>query len=629
MIVKKIIGKLPTLIGPYDSSKVYDKKNRVTLYGSEFESLIDNNTYAPATLDNNEKVVTFDTEHWAVISNGTGAFLAGEKLDQFSFQENPEFVTVNIDADNKIIDSVDNDGNVTHNTVHIFKGGIEDAKGDLKKEALQYALDNSSKLAKTLKEGGYLFSATDWSDYISNDGDKPLHLPIPELAVVNISGIDRMPTTKTQNKKAYIQYWDKQGNYFRKKIIANAQGNSSLNDPKKNIALDFFDNDWDGNIFSTKFGNWVAQDSYHLKAYYGDYFCGKAVIGYELYNEIELVNDINNDRSWKRALIPSDISKNSDYDNEILFDNGARGFPAGFPVIVYLNGDFYGIFSWQIKKHRDNYHQEKKKAEQIHLDGCIDDDNVWLANGTIDWGKWNGKTKNANNNSDGIEIREPKSLIGIDGSKYDFDINPVELIDSTATNYDGSNSDMVRSSKVKQYCTNITKIIPTLKQAKEEGKTASEIKALVSTYFDTKALVNYVIFSDVVYNGDGVNKNWQWLTYDGIKWVVEPYDLDMIMNGNSYLNGHLRNTLDIPYGWIVTYFGDELKAKYKELRDAKIIDAKHITRLLDNWTKRIGIDNYNKELEKWPNKTKTSIYKIYEWLKTEISNMDKLYEYNN
>ena len=51
MIEKKLIGKLPVLLGEYDSTKTYSKRQRVTLYGSEFESLIDNNSYAPATLD--------------------------------------------------------------------------------------------------------------------------------------------------------------------------------------------------------------------------------------------------------------------------------------------------------------------------------------------------------------------------------------------------------------------------------------------------------------------------------------------------------------------------------------------------------------------------------------------------
>ena len=32
----------------------------------------------------------------------------------------------------------------------------------------------------------------------------------------------------------------------------------------------------------------------------------------------------------------------------------ARCYPDGFPCVVYLNGAFYGIFSWQLKKHRDN-----------------------------------------------------------------------------------------------------------------------------------------------------------------------------------------------------------------------------------------------------------------------------------
>lgn len=62
----KVIGRMPTNHGVYNPSVAYGKKYRVSLYGCEWESKIDNNTYAPATLING--VMAIDSVHWSLIS---------------------------------------------------------------------------------------------------------------------------------------------------------------------------------------------------------------------------------------------------------------------------------------------------------------------------------------------------------------------------------------------------------------------------------------------------------------------------------------------------------------------------------------------------------------------------------
>ena len=65
-LITKIIGRLPVNLGAYDNKRSYSKKNRVTLYGCEFESKINSNTYAPASIV--EGAVVVDTTHWKLIS---------------------------------------------------------------------------------------------------------------------------------------------------------------------------------------------------------------------------------------------------------------------------------------------------------------------------------------------------------------------------------------------------------------------------------------------------------------------------------------------------------------------------------------------------------------------------------
>jgi hypothetical protein len=80
--------------------------------------------------------------------------------------------------------------------------------------------------------------------------------------------------------------------------------------------------------------------------------------------------------------------------------------------------------------------------------------------------------------------------------------------------------------------------------------------------------------------------------------------------------------------FIINYYGDELRERYAELRNAGIISVDRITRALNNWTINIGVENYNKELRKWPNRIQDSIYRVYTWLTQTISNVDVLYQYN-
>ena len=48
---------------------------------------------------------------------------------------------------------------------------------------------------------------------------------------------------------------------------------------KKNVKFDFLN-------FNLKIGNWVVQDSIHMKAYYTDFFRCVAVTSYKLWDEI-------------------------------------------------------------------------------------------------------------------------------------------------------------------------------------------------------------------------------------------------------------------------------------------------------------------------------------------------------
>ena len=575
-----------------------------------------------------------------------------ELLDVFSLQEKPEYMAVETDAEGKILSSTNADGshyihNAKSETIPEEFSHIEDPEGrteittDAEDKVMSYRdadgkkhehdmevsnLDVSNlnlqgnsvnNIKDALKANGFdVKTPIDWSE--SNF----IQIPEPRFAIINITNIDSMPTTKTDNKKAFLEFWDMNGNYFKKHAILNAQGQSSMGFVKKNAAIDLCDDEWIGdNTPKVRIGNWVPQDSFHMKAYYTDFFRGVGAVSYKLYDQIVRTRGNMYDRPWKKALL--DMSKigtttkslGNPYigDYELLTDTGARCFPDGFPAAVYLNGEFYGIFSFQLKKHRDNYHMNKGTAEHVHLDGILNEDIIFQGKEKIAWGNF--------------EIRNPKNLYAKMGNKYNADVQQEELAGETEINSwiaagklpDGTEitskikKNLQVTAKVKKYIQSFSDAIPIIKAAMDSyeasNKTEDDLKsfkAVYEKYFDKDNMIDYMIVSDLIKNTDGFNKNWQWFTYDGKKWYVGLYDCDMSFGGHfmgnritDVLTKHVDTSLLRPNGYITKYYEQELNDRYKKLADLGIASSANIFSLLRDWTMRIGTEFFKEEYKKW------------------------------
>lgn len=575
-----------------------------------------------------------------------------ELLDVFSLQENPEYLAVEKDSDGRILSATNSDGshyihNAMSETIPTEFEHIEDSEGRFEMttdadgkvmsfrdsqgkkhehdmevtnlDVLNINLQGNSvnNIQYALKANGFDFK-TDWS----NSGF--IQIPEPRFAIINVTNIDFMPTSKTQDKKAFLEFWDMQGNYFKKRAILNAQGNSSLGLDKKNVAIDLCDDVWIGDDTpKVRIGNWVPQDSFHMKAYYTDFFRGVGAVSYKLNEQVVCTRGNMYDRPWKKALL--DMSKigmtTKSFGNpyigsyDLLTDTGARCFPDGFPVAVYLNGTFYGIFSFQLKKHRDNYHMNKSTAEHVHLDGTIDWTTLW--NGTIQWGQ----------GDDGFEVRNPKGLYAIGGNKYDADIKQEEIAGETEVNSwieagqlpDGKVIDsktkkaLQMTAKVKKYIQGFAQTVLKIKEAESTYEASSKgeedlnaFKKVFESYYDVDNLIDYIIVSDLIKNSDGFRKNWQWFTYDGKKWWVGLYDCDMSFGGHSSgnqitepLTSHINSNMNMPNGFVIKLYASELESRYKELADKGIASSDNIFSLLKDWCDRIGTEYFKEEYKKW------------------------------
>lgn len=670
----------------------------------EMYSVITNVEWLYAIIDAEGKVLggfRSDDGHMIVGGIDISTFIANAIIDITDTKErtahlstivNDEYLSVETDADGKVIGYTAPDGShylykVKSETIPTEFEHIEDPEGrteittDAENKVMSYR-DSSGKkhehdmevtnldvsnvnlqgnsvnnIQDALKANGFeVKSRIDWSEYISKNGDYPLNLPTPRCARLNIIsnsdltqlsklGLSGAIEGKNYNIPAVIEFWDMQGNYFKKNAYLSGQGSSSMKYIKKNIAIDLFDSEIGGESFSVKFGEWVPQDSFHLKAYYTDPFRGIGVIGYSIYNDIVKTRGLEKDYVWKRALLNTDIitptNPNVNGKKEVLLytESGARCFPDGFPCMVFQNGEFWGLYSFQLKKHRSNYCLNKKTAEHIHLDGNISETSLFNANGDSSLIQWK------NINKVGFEIRNPKPLYLMDGSVYDADINSGELIDETSEFYDESKHKTC--AKVKKYIIDFSKTLATIKAAENVylgNKTDENLKTIkdtLETYFDSENLIDYLITCDVLRNTDGFADNWQWLTYNGVKWYVCLYDVDNILGNhwqpvqtiNPPLTGkHITQiiTYSSMMKYITTYYTSELEERYAYLRKNGIIDAERIITKIRDWMLRFG-GQYAYELEanKWTDFIKNdNIFRVHKWIITEINNLDKIYHYN-
>ena len=573
-----------------------------------------------------------------------------ELLDVFSFQDNPEYMAVEKDADGKVLSATYNDGshyihNAKSETIPTEFEHIEDPEGrteittDAENKVMSYR-DSSGKkhehdmevtnldvsninlqgnsvnnIQDALKANGFNVKAPiDWSD------NSFIQIPEPRFAIINVTNIDSMPTTKQDNKEAFLEFWDMQGNYFKKHAILNAQGNSSMGWSKKNVSMDICDDEWIGDETpKIRIGDWVPQDSFHLKAYHTDFFKGVGPVAYKLYDQIVKTRGNMYDRPWKKALIDMSAigTTTKSFENpyvgeyELLTDTGARCFPDGFPVAVYLNGAFYGVFSFQLKKHRDNYHMNKSNAKHVHLDGDIYEASLFNGRNNINW--------------EMFEIRNPKGLYAIGGNKYDADVKQEEIAGEAEVNAwieagklpDGKAIDskikksLQTTAEVKKYIQDFADAMPTIKTARDiyDASSKSEedlstLKSIYEKYFDKENMIDYMILSDLIYNYDGFGKNWQWFTYDGVKWWVGLYDTDTSFGGDIYYirkvpTTHVNTSIGRPNGYVVKYYASEMENRYSELAKLGIISYEHIFSMLKDWTMRIGTSFYKEEYKKW------------------------------
>lgn len=172
--IQTIIGSLPVLRGEYDGETSYYRDNQVTMFGSTFQSVADDNVGNPPAEERDDgKVYAINTDKWIIVANALGAYNAGSRIDKlaenteikneegktiktpFREIESPEFLHCIVDAEDHFLLGIQLDG-----SIEWVKGIPAPIRTKLQEIITQYQQDKTDLLGSINTINGILDKTT-------------------------------------------------------------------------------------------------------------------------------------------------------------------------------------------------------------------------------------------------------------------------------------------------------------------------------------------------------------------------------------------------------------------------------------------------------------------------------------
>ena len=298
------------------------------------------------------------------------------------------------------------------------------------------------------------------------------------------------------------------------------QGSSSLNYEKKNYNIRFFEDETLEDKNKIDLG-WGKENKYTLKANYIDYSQSRNIVSAKLWGDML--------RTRENPPVP-------------LSEKINGGAIDGFPVLLYLNGEYQGVYTFNIPK--DKWSME------------TDEHPVMAVVTTNDW-------------SDTCNFRAP----AVEGEDS-WEVEENEM---------GEDSEVFAS---------INTLIDFV-----QSNAGQAFKSGIGDYLDVESYIDYMIFAMAGTMRDNVAKNCMFVTFDGVKWYATMYDMDatwgLYWDGSQYypsdmlvpnVNGG-RITVDevnnLLWARMFDSFAAEIRARYLELREGVLSEEHIVSRFAD------------------------------------------------
>ena len=337
--------------------------------------------------------------------------------------------------------------------------------------------------------------------------------------------------------------------------MIKVQGSSSLQYPKKNYTVNFYTDGRYAEKLAVDVG-WGAQSKYCLKA-----------------NWI--------DKTHARNVVTAKLAGQMQEAYGLLNDTPNHGAVDGFPVEIYINGAFHGLYTFNIPKDAWQFGMDKDNPDHIVI--CGED---WM---------------------DAVVFK----------AMPDYEAWSVEVGEDNERTMEKMNRlfDFVLNSSDEEFRNNF------------------------NDYLNLDSALNYYIMCDLAYLRDNLGKNMLLVTYDAEQWYLSLYDLDT--SWGAYWNGsklysYEKDTVDMDRSNLFVRmeknFGKELAQRYFELRE-NILSNEHILQEFREFTAQIPEKTLEMERSRWEGAVEGAdslpgfdLEQIEEYLNTVTPRLEEKYQ---
>lgn len=358
-------------------------------------------------------------------------------------------------------------------------------------------------------------------------------------------------------------------------ITIKCQGSSSMNYPKKNFTVKLYEDEERTvplNITFDLFGQ--PYNKFVLKANWVDHTHARNIIAARIWSEV--------------------VQSRADYNSlpEQMRNSPNNGAVNGFPIIVYTNGSYQGVYTWNIGKDALMWGMDEDDPNQALLCGNF-------------------------NSKDQPESENPNNFRRLwDGSdrfwKIEIGKNENGLIES------------------------LNRLISCVKDTSEV-----ECKESLDNYLDVQSAIDYDLVNCLFCGVDNSARNMLAQTYDLVRWRLGMYDLDSTFGGGSGLipptTVHLGPTYyeqnSLLWERVEKMYARRMKERGAELRKS-VLSYANIMSHFEAFIGSIGKEAYADDLIPYPAipvGSEEPIWQFRNWVRDRLdyfdSWLDSLVEY--
>lgn len=353
--------------------------------------------------------------------------------------------------------------------------------------------------------------------------------------------------------RSVFAYFNQDGKHQFSRAAIKIQGSSSRFYDKKNYTIKFYKDAEHEEARRFDLG-WGEQNEYCLKA-----------------NWI--------DKTHSRNIVTAKLAEEIQSKYGIMEQAPRNGLIDGFPIEVYINGSFHGIYTWNIPKAAWLFGMDEENPDHIVMCG---------------------------------ENWDPAALF--------YDLPNMEAWSVEA----GPETDetMAKFARLSDFIMN---------------SSDEDFRNNLGQYLNLDSLLNYYVVADFAYLPDNHGKNMLIVTYDGEVWYPSLYDLDTSW-GTSWDGLEIYDYENEPVEFgkrnnlarrLEELFPQEIHDRYFELRE-DILTKEHVMELFYGFDAQIPAEWKEKEVAEWGKSIPGAGFEqIEEYLDFAIPMLDQKYSVLN